>query len=232
MKETICTIPINDIFSEQGGCPICRMRELVEKQYVEYITGSAMMAPNIRVITNEKGFCHHHYEMMINSGPKLSNALLMQTRLEFIKDNMMPKDGAKPSKSQLDSIKNARTSCYVCDRIDNDIDHLLKSFYAQFAVDSNLREMLKAQEYICLNDYELLHRGATSKGGIKAKDMKEFCEITNALCKNYLDTLYGDVTHFTTMFDYRNAGGDWKNSKDSVERSVKFITSKKVEEIK
>lgn len=233
MKETICTIPINDIFSEVGGCPICRMRELVEKQYVEYITGSAMMAPNIRVITNEKGFCHHHYEMMINSGPKLSNALLMQTRLEFIKDNMMPKsDSAKPSKSQLDNIKNARNSCYVCDRIDNDIDHLLKSFYAQFAVDSNLREMLKAQEYICLNHYELLHRGATSKGGIKAKDMKEFCEITNALCKNYLDTLYGDVTHFTTMFDYRNAGGDWKNSKDSVERSVKFITSKKVEEIK
>lgn len=233
MKETICTIPINDIFSEQGGCPICRMYDLVEKQYVEYITGSAMMAPNIRVITNEKGFCHHHYEMMIGVGPKLSNALLMQTRLEFIKDNMLPKnDGAKPSKSQLDSIKNARTSCYVCDRIDNDIDHLLKSFYAQFAVDENLREMLKTQEYICLNHYELLHRNASTKGGIKTKDMKEFCEITNALCKNYLDTLYSDVTHFTTMFDYRNAGGDWKNSKDSVERSVKFLTSKEVEEIK
>ncbi len=233
MKETICTIPINDIFSERDGCPICRMRDMIEKQYVEYITGAAMMAPNIRVITNEKGFCHHHYEMMIASGPKLSNALLMQTRLEYIKENMMPKnEGAKPSKAQLEAIKNARTSCYVCDRIDFDINHLLGTFYVQFSTDPKFRELFKNQEYLCLNHYELLHRGANSKGGIKSKDMKAFCEITNALCKNYLNTLYNDVTHFTTMFDYRNAGGDWKNSKDSVERSVKFITSNEVEEIK
>ncbi|MBE6824550.1 MAG: hypothetical protein E7513_04315 [Ruminococcaceae bacterium] len=233
MKETICTIPINDIFKDTNGCPICRMYELVEKQYVEYITGAAMMAPNIRVITNEKGFCHHHYEMMLSSGPKLSNALLMQTRLLYIKDNMLPKsDSAKPSKVQLEAIKNSRSSCYVCDRIDYDINHLLQTVYAQFATDPDFREMLKNQEFLCLNHYELLHRGAISKGGIKAKDMKAFCEVTNTLVKNYLDTLYDDVTHFTTMFDYRNAGGDWKNSKDSVERSVKFITSEKVEEIK
>ncbi len=233
MKETICTIPINDIFKETDGCPICRMYELVEKQYVEYITGAAMMAPNIRVITNEKGFCHHHYEMMMSSGPKLSNALLMQTRLEYIKDNMLPKsDCAKPSKAQLDSIKNARSSCYVCDRIDFDINHLLQTVYVQFGTDPAFKDMLKNQEYICLNHYELLHRGAISKGGIKGKDMKAFCEITNALVKNYITTLYDDVTHFTTMFDYRNAGGDWKNSKDSVERSVKFLTSKKITETK
>ncbi len=233
MKETICTIPINDIFAETDGCPICRMKKLVEKQYVEYITGAAMMAPNIRVITNEKGFCHHHYEMMLSSGPKLSNALLMQTRLEFIKNNMLPKsDSQKPSKAQLDKIKEARQSCYVCDRIDYDINHLLQTVYVQFANDEKFRESLKKQEYLCLNHYELLHRGANSRNGIKSKDMKAFCEITNALCKNYLDTLYNDVTHFTTMFDYRNAGGDWKNSKDSTERSVKFITGDEFKELK
>ncbi|MBR2715034.1 MAG: hypothetical protein IKB73_02360 [Ruminococcus sp.] len=233
MKETICTIPINDIFSERDGCPICRMRDMVEKQYVEYITGAAMMAPNIRVITNEKGFCHRHYEMMMASGPKLSNALLMQTRLLYIKDHMLPKsDSSKPSKSQLEAIKNARHSCYVCDRIDHDINHFLQTFFVQFSTDENFRDLLKNQEYICLNHYELLHRAANSKGGVKSKDMKAFCEITNALCKNYLSTLYDDVTHFTTMFDYRNAGGDWKNSKDSVERSVKFLTSNEVEEVK
>lgn len=231
MKENICTIPINDIFRETDGCPICRMHELVEQQYVEYITGSAMMAPNIRVITNEKGFCHRHYEQMMQTGSKLSNALLMQTRLEYIKEHYLPKSqSAKPLKSQLDSIKNARNSCYVCDRIDHDILHLLSTIYVQFGVDEEFRELFKKQDYLCLNHYELLHRGATKKGGIKSKDMKEFCEITNALCKNYLSTLYDDVTHFTTMFDYRNNGGDFKNSKDSVARSVKFLTSNKVSE--
>ncbi|MBQ4128212.1 MAG: hypothetical protein IJD68_00395 [Ruminococcus sp.] len=229
MKENICTIPINDIFKETDGCPICRMKKLVEEQYVEYITGSAMMAPNIRVITNEKGFCHHHYEMMMNTGPKLSNALLMQTRLDYIRENMLPSNlSAKPSKAQLDKISNTKHSCYVCDRIDADILHLLSTVYVQFGIDEEFKELFKKQDFLCLNHYELLHRGAIKKGGIKSKDMKEFCEITNALCKNYLDTLYDDVTHFTTMFDYRNAGGDWKNSKDSVERSVKFLTSEDV----
>ena len=45
-----------------------------------------------------------------------------------------------------------------------------------------------------------------------------------------MDTLYDDVTHFTTMFDYRNAGGDYKNSKDAIERSVRFLTSYPVDE--
>ena len=230
MKENICTIPINDIFRETDGCPLCRMRDMVEQQYVEYITGSAMMAPNIRVITNQKGFCHHHYEMMMQTGPKLSNALLMQTRLDYIRQNMMPdKLSSKPSKVQLLKIAQAQNSCYVCDRIDADIDHLMRTVFVQFSIDEEFKELFIKQDYLCLNHYELLHRKAVAKGGIKSKDMKEFCEITNTLCKNYLDTLYDDVTHFTTMFDYRNAGGDWKNSKDAVERSVYFLTSEKVD---
>ena len=230
MKENICTIPINDIFRETDGCPLCRMRDMVERQYVEYITGSAMMAPNIRVITNEKGFCHHHYEMMMQTGPKLSNALLMQTRLDYIRQHMLPdKMSSKPSKAQLQKIVQAQHSCYVCDRIDADIEHLMRTVFVQFSVDEEFRELFKKQDYLCLNHYELLHSKASSKGGVKSKDMKAFCEITNALCKNYLDTLYDDVTHFTTMFDYRNASGDWKNSKDATERSVYFLTSEKVD---
>ena len=30
MKETICTIPINDIFMPKDGCPICRMEKMLE----------------------------------------------------------------------------------------------------------------------------------------------------------------------------------------------------------
>ena len=56
MKETICTIPINDIFMPKCGCPFCRMESMLEEQYVKFITGDAMMEPNIRIETNKKGF--------------------------------------------------------------------------------------------------------------------------------------------------------------------------------
>ena len=41
--------------------------------------------------------------------------------------------------------------------------------------------------------------------------------------------LKSDITHFCSMYDYRNRGGDWGNSKDSIERSVAFLTGKNVE---
>lgn len=53
MKPNITTIPITEIFEETEGCPICRMHRMLEEQYVEYITGAAMMAPDVRVKTNE-----------------------------------------------------------------------------------------------------------------------------------------------------------------------------------
>ena len=64
MKETICTIPINDIFMPKCGCPFCRMESMLEEQYVKFITGDAMMEPNIRIETNKKGFCHRHFSQM------------------------------------------------------------------------------------------------------------------------------------------------------------------------
>ena len=34
------------------------------------------------------------------------------------------------------------------------------------------------------------------------------------------------MTHFTKMFDYRNAGGDWGNSRDSIERAIQWLTAR------
>ena len=36
MKENICTIPVNEVFEKNDGCPICRMRDLIEAKYNEY----------------------------------------------------------------------------------------------------------------------------------------------------------------------------------------------------
>ena len=47
MKENICTIPVNEVFEVHDGCPICRMRDLIEAKYIDYITGPAMMEPDI-----------------------------------------------------------------------------------------------------------------------------------------------------------------------------------------
>ena len=225
MKENICTIPINDIFRETDGCPICRMHRMLEEQYVEYITGAAMMAPDVRVKTNETGFCHRHYSMMILSGPRLSNALILQTHLDEIRKTLLPKKPSDiPSKTQLENIRKLDGSCYVCDRIEHDILHLLKTVYVQFGIDEEFRKLYAAQDFICLNHYALV-MGNVSKKSMDKKYFSKFVEETNRLSGGYLDVLYDDVTRFSTMYDYRNAGKDFKNTKDSIERAVTFLSS-------
>ena len=225
MQPNIATIPITDIFSDTAGCPVCRMRSMLEKQYVEYTTGAAMMAPDVRVVTNRLGFCHRHYSMMVNTGPRLSNALLLQTHIDEVRGKVFPKkDSDPPSKAMLENIRALGGTCYVCDRVNADILHLLSTVYAQFGKDPAFREQYRAQEWLCLDHYALIMENV-SKKVMDKQTLAQFYEATNALCKGYMNTLYDDVTHFASMYDYRNKGGDYKNSKDSIERSVNVITS-------
>ena len=106
MKKTIVTIPISEIFGPKCGCPFCRMESMLEERYVEYIVGDAMMEPSIRVATNKLGFCHRHFSKMFRKGQKLPNALLLETHLQEIFDNCMPKNpGGKPDKKNREAIK-------------------------------------------------------------------------------------------------------------------------------
>lgn len=228
MKENICTIPINDIFRETGGCPVCRMHQMLEEQYVEFITGSAMMAPDVRIQTNKTGFCHRHYSRMIKTGPRLSNALLLQTHIEEVRAKAIPKRlSDAPDKKQLEMIRHLNDTCYVCDRIDADILHLLKTVYAQYGVDEEFRGLYAKQDYICLDHYALVMAGA-SKKTVEKKYLSDFIEATNRLTATYMDALYDSVTKFTTMYDYRSRGQDFSDCKDSIEKAVKFLTKEDV----
>ena len=56
MREDLCTIPINEVFEPRDGCPFCRMRDMLEDRMATYITGAAMMEPDVRIETNRLGF--------------------------------------------------------------------------------------------------------------------------------------------------------------------------------
>ena len=68
MKQTICTIPVTDVFIEKDGCPFCRLEKKLEESYARYITGDAKMEPTVRIETNKTGFCKHHLQLMFETG--------------------------------------------------------------------------------------------------------------------------------------------------------------------
>lgn len=227
MREDICSIPINDVFGPKDGCPFCRMRDMLEQRSAEYVTGAAMMEPDVRITTNEQGFCHRHFEMMLKTGSRLSNALILESHLQKISEELLPKKvSGKPDKKALAELDKLENSCFICNRVEMNMDNMVRIVYAMWQQDEEFRTLYTEQKYICLEHYSLLMNGAQKAMG---KNVTSFYEATSALAGGYLEELKSDVSHFCKMFDYRNADGDWGNSRDSIERAVEFLTSRSVE---
>ena len=228
MRENITTIPINDLFAPKNGCPLCRMEEMLEKNHVSFIVGDAMMEPDIRIQTNKKGFCHRHFSKMFSAGQKLPNALILESHLKAVMNDVLPKSSAsKPDKKALDRIKELQNSCYVCERIEKDMTHLISTVLSEYEKSDEFRALYREQLYICLNHYALIMRQASGKGGVSSKNIRSFHEDSYKLTKNYLSGLKDDITYFCSMFDYRNRSKDFGKSRDAIERSIEYLTKEK-----
>lgn len=227
MREDICTIPISEIFEPKDGCPICRMRDMLENRVTEYITGAAMMEPDVRIVTNQKGFCYDHFAMMLTKGSRLSNALILESHLKEISKNILRTDGkGVPGKKEIQAAQELDDSCFVCEQIEWAMVRMLDTVYRLWQSEEEFRELYSAQPYICLHHYTRLMSGAVK--GVNRKNFDAFSAATSQVAGRYLQQLQGDVTHFCSMFDYRNKGGDWGNSKDAAERAIQFLTSRRV----
>ena len=207
MREDICSIPISEIFEPKDGCPFCRMRDMLEDRMATYITGAAMMEPDVRIETNRQGFCKDHFDQILQRGSRLSVALILESLLDEIANDIFPEDPKAPLKKVLAAADRRHHSCFVCDNVNKNMEHLSSTVIKLWQTEPEFRDLYAAQK-------------------MPKKNYIPFAAETRRLSKNYLDTVKGDTTHFCRMFDYRNAGGDWGNSRDAIERSIGYITSR------
>lgn len=215
MREDICTIPVSDVFIEKDGCPICRMYGMLEKRAIDYITGAAMMEPDVRMVTNKKGFCGNHLYKMVKDKSGLSLALMLQTHLDELEENLFEK-GDKDGKIATDRL----SSCFLCEKINWGMDRMIETIYITFENDKDFRSMFEAQPTFCLPHYQLLLTGV-KKSRLK-KYSSEFRDVLKRITKNQLQEINEDLKHFCSMFDYRNRDGDWGNSKTAIQRTLSF----------
>ena len=88
MKETIYTIPINDAFSTDCTCPICLFKKEQEAHLIEYTLGASMMEPDERQRSNAVGYCHVHYQMLLQNPNKLSLALILESHIAELRNKL------------------------------------------------------------------------------------------------------------------------------------------------
>jgi hypothetical protein len=206
---------------------MCALYRKLEENELDLILGASMMEPDVRIKTNEKGFCRTHYDMMFVRKNRLGMALTLESHLNELKTGLETGFIAglvgKPGTTPLKRIEKLENSCYVCERIDFHFQHMAETVIYLFESEDTFAKLIKAQPYFCLPHYRLLLEKAQHR--LQKKKLADFATLTEGVQKNYLDSLCEDVSWFCKKFDYRYEEEPWKNSKDSVERAMAFLRS-------
>ncbi len=225
MRDNITTIPIREIFDTQDGCPLCRLRDEVEKRTVDFILGGAMMEPDVRIRTNKQGFCKTHFGQMLGQKNKLAVALLLDSHLAEL-DGLFAPGGflkASPAK-KFPLVREREEDCFICGRVQWGLAHLLGILTETWQKDREFRETFAKQPLLCLPHYVALCE--TAGKTLPKKDGEALISSAAEVARKGLTELRGDVAWFCQKHDYRNTEADWGNARDAVERAVKFLTSR------
>ena len=223
--EQIYTIPVNEAFEASRddhsiGCPLCALYRMLEENELDIILGASMMEPDIRIVTNKTGFCKTHYDMMFVRKNRLGMALTLESHLDELRKDISDGLIGKPGEKALKRISKLEDDCYVCNRIEHNFSRMLSTIVFLWETDPEFREKYAAQPYFCLPHYRRLLETSRSQS---KKYASAFAKETARIVEGYFDELKEDVSWFCKKFDYRYDAEPWYNSKDAVERAMKFL---------
>ncbi len=225
--EQIYTIVINEAFeksaNEAASCPFCAIRDKFEKDELDLILGASMMEPDVRIKTNELGFCRAHSEKMLRAGKKLPFALLLESHMAEVSELMrinklMP---SKSAKGSANSIGELSRSCYVCDRIGSKFRQVLSNAVYMWTSDAEFRSLFSKQKCFCLPHYAELVKCASEE--LKKNDFCSFANTVRQMEDIYVSRVRENLSFFIKKFDYRYENEPWGDAKDAVEKTVAVL---------
>ena len=150
-------------------------------------------------------------------------ALTLESHLSELCDDIKSSTFSKTGEKQIKRITALEKSCYVCRRIEFNFAHMIETAVILWDTDYEFRPKLAAQPYFCLPHYRRFLEYASHRLG--KKDFVEFEREVSSIVNTYAKKLNEDISWFCKKFDYRYADEPWYDSKDAVERSMKFLRS-------
>ena len=234
MKEKIYTITLNEAFEADSECPFCFLHKELEKENVEYALGAAMMEPDFRILSNERGFCRQHYSMMFEKQNKLSLSLLLETHLyEFtgkFKDlsSELKRCEKRSFIKKSDAISNfdkmlseKEVTCVICEKTEATMKRYEEVFFYLWKNEELFREKVKKSKGVCIPHFRTLFLSAFKY--LPKNEAKDFVSFLYEKEISALDRLQDEIHRFTLKFDYRNKDMEIGSAIDAPLRTIEKI---------
>ena len=236
MKEHLYTIPVNEAFTSGDECPFCHLRRESEQRSLRYVAGpgASYMEPEVRAVTDEVGFCPAHLKKLYDYGNTLGSALMLQTyyariiehlrsEIETFERPAPKKLFAKPQESQdglWKDLEREVAGCYICASLDESMDRYYRTFFALLK-EPEFRARVENCKGFCLSHFsQILHRAETE---LPNSQRQWFYDTVLPLTEQNLVRVKQDLDWLIAKYDYRNAGADWGNSRDALQRAMQKL---------
>ena len=92
-----------------------------------------------------------------------------------------------------------------------------------YAYDSQFKVKFRAQKYFCLPHYQMLVEYAKKK--LDKQKYSDFFDDISKVERKYFEKIIKDVSWYCKKFDYRYDSEPWYDSKDAVDRAIRFLSS-------
>ena len=232
MKDHLETAPVIDAVRSKDGCPICRLRGMIETQTVERYLGGAVMEPDIRLRTNAVGFCRTHHRQLMAQKDYHGYALMMQTRLREVGKQLAPAAAGLPGTTLLEQkrvaalrrqLREAVGGCLVCQNMRETVSRYLDIFMKLYREDGSFRADFDQGPGLCLEDLDLLLGAA---GSLPSGLRRELLNAVSTQLKAGFATAQADLDALCSSFHY---GSEEKNNPrihQALERAVDLLRGK------
>ncbi len=222
MVESIYTIPLTEALDENCDCMFCYLEDKLEREQIEYALGAAMMEPDFRILSNEKGYCRHHIGMMARAKKALPLALVLDTRCDEVikklsaidfsaKGGLFKKDKS-PAEKLSDAVTKLDSTCLVCERIANTMEKFTNTFWYLYGKEPDLKKRFLSSRGVCMHHFAILLNALMNVSGSKKDEfVRELYDLQMKALEHERDEVHG----FVKQFDYRSDKGEWKVARDA-----------------
>lgn len=237
MKEQIDTIPLNDAFDSGDECPFCWLERKAEQSTIRFVAGpsASYMEPDVRAETDAAGFCAEHLKKLYDYGNVLGSALMLQTHMTGLlrdfyagmeefelppKRSIFSRKPATPEEPWWERLRHRQERCFICERTGYHMQRYYHTFFVMLK-DPQFREKVASSKGFCLRHFAQMMNLAQEQ--LPNAQREWFYPTVMKLTVENLERVKGDLDWLVAKYDYRNAGKDWKNSRDALPRTMEKL---------
>jgi hypothetical protein len=235
MKQKIYEIPIWDAYEiENCECALCAIEKNSDDGFIDALFTEMVMDVRLNPqLVKDYDFCHEHFEKLYRYPDKCGLAVLtnriLYSKRENLKLAVKGKSETKKasfkglfSKDRPGGEKNNEKQCLLCTRLYSSMDNYLETLIQLWMKEERFRTLYKASKGLCLKHFNSVM--LLSDELIKNEAMgSEFKSVTLESQEKNMARLQEELEWFISKFDYRFTNEPWKNSKDSLIRTIQKL---------